>query len=181
MSQVRDVSEEDSFVDLDFPLAAYSRDAASEIVHIGASGQFEGHLIGFTLELHPEWKPKLLENADATFYWGTVAIRSLGQSSDAFVALLVRKYGLPGPARPMLSEIHAQAVGLNTDPRQLEGCPAKMKLFFHSEIEDRYAEVYINVDLEAKVVQFHEKDPEYRVNLVRALTEDALPNHEPES
>ena len=46
-----------------------------------------------------------------------------------------------------------------------------MKLFFHSENGERYAEVFLNIDRQAQVVEIHEKDPEYRQNLIRALTE----------
>ena len=71
------------------------------------------------------------------------------------------------------TEISAQAVGLADDPRRLLEAPVRMKLFFHSEIEGRYAEVFLNVDVPGRVVQFHEKDQEYRQNVVRALRERA--------
>lgn len=65
------------------------------------------------------------------------------------------------------------AVSLGTDPRTLPNIPAKLKLFFHSDIESRYAEVFLNIDLPERLVQFHEKDQEYRKNVIRVLIESA--------
>jgi hypothetical protein len=48
----------------------------------------------------------------------------------------------------------------------------RTKLFFFPDADKRYAEVYLNVDTHASVVQLNEKDNGYRVPLLRALTED---------
>jgi hypothetical protein len=45
-----------------------------------------------------------------------------------------------------------------------------MKAFFFDDGQDeRYAEVYTNIDLREKRLEFREKDPEYRAPLVAAL------------
>jgi hypothetical protein len=93
--------------------------------------------------------------------------------SDALAMALSRLYGLPHAGLRMLPEIRTEAVGLASDPRLIESEPVKMKLFFHSENEDRYAEMFLNIDRRAQTVELHEKDPEYRKDLVRALTERA--------
>ena len=50
--------------------------------------------------------------------------------------------------------------------------PTEMKIFFSdSGPEDKYAEIYINIDTKRGVLQFYEKDPDYRVPLLRALSE----------
>jgi hypothetical protein len=43
-------------------------------------------------------------------------------------------------------------------------------LFFDSGPEDRYAELFINVDAKKRVLEFHEKDEDYRKPLLLALT-----------
>jgi hypothetical protein len=73
----------------------------------------------------------------------------------------------------MLPEIRVEVVGLASDPRLIESKAIQMKLFFHSENEERYAEVFLNIDRPAQIAQLHEKDPDYRKNLVRALSERA--------
>ncbi|MGC3981418.1 MAG: hypothetical protein QM808_09180 [Steroidobacteraceae bacterium] len=163
---------EDGFVDLDLPLVEISEKGSGSL-RLLARGTFEKQMLGFIVEVNPEWKPQQLEGGDAIFYWGTVTLRSLGPASDAFVSLIARLYDQRVEKPRMLAEIKAEAVGLDSDPRKIKTNPVHMKLFFHSESEERYAEVYVNVDVAGKVVQFHEKDPEYRENVIRALTENA--------
>ncbi|HKQ14283.1 MAG TPA: hypothetical protein VJT80_12685 [Steroidobacteraceae bacterium] len=166
------INGEEGFVDLDFPLTSAQRQTA--LAHrVVAQGTYEGKLLGFAAEIHSDWVEKPLEDHGVTFYWGRVTLRSIGEPSDSFVALLSRLYGSTSKAGPMLPEITAQAVGLGDDPRKLPDSPARMKLFFHSESEARYAEVFLNVDISGRIVQFHEKDEDYRENVVRALCERA--------
>ena len=167
--QVRSVGEH-GFVDLDLPLAEVS-DKESGTVRFVTRGAFDNEMLGFAVDVHSEWKAQPLQGADAVFYWGAVTLRSIGPASDAFIRLVARLYGRRIGTPHMLAEIKAQAVGLNSDPRKIKSTPVHMKLFFHSDIEDRYAEVFLNVDAGSKVVQFHEKDEDYRVNVIRALTE----------
>jgi len=166
------VRREEGFVDFDLPLAETDM-LPSGARRLVALGMLEGQQLGFAVEIHPDWKAKPIEDGSITFYWGRVTLRRSGAASDAFVTALSKLYASVAPAKSMLAEINAQAVGLGEDPRKLAETPAKMKLFFHSEIEARYAEVFPNVDLSARLVQFREKDPEYRENLVRALSEHA--------
>ncbi len=44
-----------------------------------------------------------------------------------------------------------------------------MKLFFENEDPDRYAEVFVNVIASEHRIEWHEKDPDYREPLLRAL------------
>ena len=71
----------------------------------------------------------------------------------------------------MVERATAQVVCLGGDPTAVPRQSLKMKFFFNSEGESRYAEVFINLDFDAAVGQFHEKDPEYRLPLLRSLTE----------
>jgi hypothetical protein len=50
-----------------------------------------------------------------------------------------------------------------------------LKLFYEPaeddpKHDDHYAEHYLNIDLATKLIQFHEKDPEYRPAVIHALT-----------
>jgi hypothetical protein len=166
---VRSVGE-DGFADLDLPLTDFSKDPSGEF-RLTARGDFDGRVVGLSVVVGATWKPQ--ENSGFTAYWGTVTLRAIGDASDAFVDLLAKLYGTSISTRRMLPEVVTQAVGLATDPRELMSEPAKMKLFFHTDVEDRYAEVFLNIDRSEKLVQFHEKDPEYRGNVLRALTEAA--------
>lgn len=43
----------------------------------------------------------------------------------------------------------------------------KIKLFFESDDESRYAELYLNIDLPATRLELAERDPDYRGPIVR--------------
>ena len=161
----------DGWVDLDLPLTEFN--GRSNVYRLIAQGLLDRTSVGIGVDIDRHWSPKPTEHKAITFYWGSVTLRSIGPESDAFAMSLSRLYGIPNPALRMLPEIRAEAVGLASDPRLIESQPVKMKLFFHSESDQRYAEVFLNIDRRAQTVEFHEKDREYRKNLVRALTEPA--------
>ena len=75
----------------------------------------------------------------------------------------------------MSKSIAFAVMSLAGDPRAPEQGPVKMKLFYEPAADDpqhdeHYAEHYLNIDLAAKLIQFHEKDPEYRPAIIHALT-----------
>lgn len=168
LREVKSVGE-DGWVDLDLPLTEFSRETNRTVVL--AKGLLNSQSVGFRADLGAKWDAKRTDDGAVTFYWGTATLRSIGRESDAFVNEYARLLGQPGTDRHMLPEIKALAVGLADDPRFIGEKATKMKLFFHSESEERYAEVFLNVDRPGAVVQLHEKDPDYRANLLRALTE----------
>ena len=45
-----------------------------------------------------------------------------------------------------------------------------MKLMFEHDEEERYAECYLNIDVEGQRVEFNEKDQDYRVPLLQCLS-----------
>jgi hypothetical protein len=70
----------------------------------------------------------------------------------------------------MLPAIRASVAGLEGDLAHVLAGVTMMKFFFDSGPENRYAEVFINVDPNRRVLEFHEKDLEYRKPLLLALT-----------
>lgn len=168
--QVR-VIREDGFVDLDLPLTSLSRRASGEF-DVVAQGVLDARPIGFSVVVGAHWTPRQIENTDITVYSGTATLRANADASNVFVEVLAKLYGIPARAR-MLPSVEAKAMGMADDPRELLSSPVKFKLFFHPDDESRYAEMFLNIDPAARVVEFREKDREYRSNVLRALTEPA--------
>jgi hypothetical protein len=166
--QVRSVGE-DGFVDLDLPMSSRTRNPSGSTTFV-ARGILGKDPVGFSIEIHPEWKKSEHEGGAVVFYWGCATIRSIGPASDNFVTALARLYGLSAPNAGMLPIIETEAVGLATDPKGIEANRVMMKLFFNSEsAEEHYAEVFLNIDVPNRMVEFHEKDEDYRKPLLRAL------------
>jgi hypothetical protein len=65
------------------------------------------------------------------------------------------------------------AASLAGDPARLEHERAKMKFFFESDTAERDADFYVNIDVQARSVQFHEKDTDYRLGVVLSLSAEA--------
>jgi len=165
------VSTEEGFVDIDLPIADVRREADGAVA-ITARALIDNVIVGFAIDIRRDWKATPLSGSDF-LYFGKVSLRSLGEDSNRFVALLARLYKVSQPSRPMLVKLELVAVGLADDPSKVMTTPVRMKLFFDPDDEGSgEAEVYVNVDVAARKLQFNEKDPEYREPLVRALTEE---------
>ena len=59
--------------------------------------------------------------------------------------------------------------GLNTDPRNLKTERATIKVFFEYSGEGNHGEAFINIDLASRLLEFHDKDPEYHPGIISSL------------
>ena len=161
------VSEE-GFVDVDLPISEH-RFAKDGTLTVIARGKINDQVVAFAVDVGHAWKEQLVEDAELTIYWGTGHIRSIGQESDAFLTLLANEYGTLTPSSTMAPRSAITMAGLNSNPANLRSEPAKMKVFFEDGGEASYGEVFINIDLDNKVLGFHDKDPEYHQGILSSL------------
>ena len=145
------------------------------------------------------WHEQVEGEGDDAFhsFWGNVRLRSIGEESDRLLQLLADYYGI-APANgskgglvgrlfgkmtnpaTFVTEIDCLAVGIASDPREIEAEQVHMKLFFDDGLEDgRYAEVFLNADLPSGIVMLNEKDEEYRSDLVHWLSLPGYTNANP--
>lgn len=162
------LSKEDGFVDIDLPIVD-SKKTPTGLVSVIARGEVRGKVVAFAVDINPSWKRKLTDDKMIAFYWGSGQFRSVGQESDNFVHLLAEMYQRPDLQASMPARIAVEAVGLANDPSDVFKSPTKMKFFFNSDSDKNYAEVFLNLDIPAKKLEFHEKDPEYREPLLRTF------------
>ncbi len=163
------VVDEEGFADFDFPLAGAERvDDRGWL--ISARGLLNKEAIGFDVRLDGEWKPQDVNDGAFTVFWGTGAIIRSGTESDAFCSLLQEKYQFAGSSSEMPDLVETMVVSLGTDPSRITEEPVKMKMFVEPEgDESEYAEFFLNLDFRGQIIQFHEKDNEYRENLIKAF------------
>ena len=167
--------DEHEFVDID--LLIESVEQTDGMFRITARETLEANCVGIVVTFGAEWDAQTMEDSEFIAYWGHAELSSLGAQSDGLVHHLARLYDLPLPEpKKMLAAIPVRVVGLHCDPSRMADMPVRTKAFFHSDagdspdFEQRYAELFVNVDLAQGVLQLHEKDPEYREPLLRALT-----------
>jgi hypothetical protein len=165
---------EEGFVDLVFALHNHQR-AADGSQHYIATGTHHRKPLGFAFTLPKEWKQGTLGDSGLVTFQAGITVESTGESSDHFVTTLRDLYQIAGPELKMSKSIAFTVISLGGDPRTPEQGPVKMKLFYEPaeddpKHDDHYAEHYLNIDLATKLIQFHEKDPEYRPAVIHALT-----------
>lgn len=161
--------QEEGFQDLVFALSDYSVGRAGD-QKLRATGRHSTQIVAFDVRLGPEWNERPLEGVDVQLYAGSVTLSAVGPESDALVSAVDDLYGTHLSPEKMRRQTEFAALSLEGHPKKLESGPCKLKLFFESEDENRYAEVYLNIDLAGSRVELAEKDEEYRRPLLLALT-----------
>jgi hypothetical protein len=133
------------------------------------AGTYRTTPVAFAILLGPRWKAGRLGDLPLVTYSGTVTLRSLGVQSDHLLAVIDELYGTRQHPTKMRERTDFSGITLGGDPRDLNAAPVKIKLFFESDDETRYAELYLNIDSDAQTVELAEKDADYRSAIVRAL------------
>lgn len=136
-----------------------------------ARGLYRGREVGVLVVLSASWpEAKFDQKVPWTAYKGVITYRSLGPASDSFLHIMDELYGTALHPKSMRAETKFTGISLGGKPNELEKEPVKIKVFYESDDEQRYAELFTNIDLQHRVLQINEKDEEYRKPVVRALT-----------
>jgi hypothetical protein len=163
-------SESDqNFHDLVFQLDAQTKNGNGER-QLRCYGLYRGKRVGFDVALRPSWKAISLGSNLPKSYQGSVELRSLGPESDALVRAVDNVYGTRVSPKSMNASTLFAVISLEGSPEDLSLGPVKLKLFFESDDEERYAELFLNIDQAAGRVHLDEKDPDYRRPVVLALS-----------
>ena len=160
----------DGFIDIDFKIANFAKQPDGTM-HFHARGRLQGQNVGFAIELLPKWKKSPIDKTEQFLYWGNGRFIRTGEETDNFITVVSALYEFPPTASHSQNIVEAEVVGLANDPTLARSEPTRMKFFFNpSGDEDAYAEVFINIVPESNILQFHEKDPEYRKPLITSLS-----------
>ena len=166
-----ELTQEEGFVDITFRVLKHVKQSDGAL-RIYVRGKLQERKVGFAIDILPAWKKSAIENTDQFFYWGDARFIRTGEETDEFISALSHLYGLKVVSRKAKVNVPAQVVGLANDPALILSEPTKMKFFFNPDGEENlYSEVFINVDLRSSILQFNEKDMEYRMPLVSSLSE----------
>jgi hypothetical protein len=148
-----------------------------------AVADLEGHTIGFGFRIpldrwiagRPQTERKL------TFYWSQIWLDSIGPETDRLVQCYADRFDLRTISSPAASITRCAAVALHNGKPPLLTEKCSFKLFFETDDKavdagpenaepESYAELYFNFDLQQKRAWLREKDPAYRLPLMRFLT-----------
>lgn len=149
-----------------FKLCIESKQVNETFLTYTLSAFDEGALIGFKLQIPSK------QNS----FGDGVLFKSLGDTSDRFLKSLYNIYTLNLPKDlQFVKELFCHYTSLNDLPYKGNGERRRdainyMKVFFQSEYEDEYAELYISIDETNKTIEFEEKAYEFRPYVAMFLT-----------
>jgi hypothetical protein len=170
-----DQFSEEGFVDCTFRIAEMSSDAERHRLRLVAS--HDGVEVGLSVVvrrgIRGGFNPDLELIQDHVYRSAVEFLRS-GPESDELISVLAGLYGEPAQRLRMVDAISFTGIALHQDDVDMEIEPIKIKLFGRDsdeEIErDEYFESFFNLDLVSGFVFWNEKDPDYRVPLIRGLS-----------
>ena len=116
-----------------------------------------------------QWRSSRAKEAPITLSTGTLRLRSTGKATEAFVRVLATAYHQK-VEKFEFAEVELAAISLKGDPSRVASTPVQIKVFYESKNEEEYAEAFVNIDLQRGIVQFHEKDPDYRKAVIGFLS-----------
>ncbi|MBV8660125.1 MAG: hypothetical protein JO142_20070 [Burkholderiales bacterium] len=94
--------------------------------------------------------------------------RSIGAESDALLAMLAKAYKVKAPGVHFTKEVFVY--GGTDSIQKIKTSQTDMKVYFTEDPDMKgYAELYTNIDAKAGILEIHEKDPEYRKNIIKAF------------
>ena len=162
-------SLDDDFKDLIFRITSVSKVDENRI-NLVCMAQHNEKIVGFALTIHDNAKPGIIKGEidNSSIIHNGASIHTLNSISNNFLETLAALYDQPKPKEFSQNKIEFTIFPLNENVATLANGKFKFK-FFYDNNEDLYAELYINIDLPNKLLEFNEKDAGYRENIIRVL------------
>ena len=160
------IDTSEGFVDIALPIADITCPTSTRCA-LRVLGSHKGQPVGMTVDVL-DIRPNPDRSVSAGP--GKILLRSDGQITTNFAQLLAQLYKHPQSKFRVPAEIQTSAVTLEGDAARLQTEPVKFKLF-HGEEDGApdYFEMFLNLDVPHHVVEFAEKDPDYRMPILRSL------------
>ena len=162
---------EEGWFDLDLTVTSVT-DEGDYITVVGM-GLFRGNEVGLKVSFRKGVSPAMpnAQPDQTAFAPNGIVYSSIGGASDRLLQAMATLYGVPAPAGKFAARVDVTAIALDQYPVDVTKNATKFKVFFNDGAgqEDEYAELYTNIDIPGQRLELHEKDPEYRASVVRAL------------
>ena len=151
----------------------YEQELENSFVYIG-KGLYNGKTVGLKVEIKKGIVAGLLASGEinkAAFYENGIQFSSIGLESNELVKALSELYNFPTTKQFSNFAISSTIFSLNEVNVDLSKRNYyKFKLFFHENSEDLYSEMFCNINLTKGIIELHEKDEEYRENIIKVLS-----------
>ena len=162
---------EEGWFDIDLGVTAVAADGDHLVVT--GEGMFRGEKVGLKVAFRKDMKPGIVNAGvdQSAFAQGGIEFVSIGEESDQLLTAMATLYGLPPQERRFAKSLAVLSLPLEEKPIDFDRRYIHLKVFFNpKDGPDRYAELFVNLNLPEKRLELHEKDAEYRHNVVAALS-----------
>jgi hypothetical protein len=163
--------EKDDWVDLIFDITESSK-IENEVWTFVCKAKFENSTVGFRLFINDNIEPGIINDKidSANFVQDGLSIMGIGKESDDFINAISSLYGMQSIHKFTSQKLIYTIFPLNNKVAKLEKDKFKFKVFYDDSNEKNlYSEFYINIDLNNKILEFNEKDQDYRENILKAF------------
>ena len=136
--------------------------------------KYENQIVGLKIKIADGIPAGIVNDEidNTNFVANGVEIQSIGTESDKLIEVISNLYEQPKMTKFSSEKLTFTAFPLNREKGILENGKFKFKLFFDDNNEQNlYAEFYMNPDLINGIVELNEKDEEYRMNIVKLLSD----------
>ena len=164
----------EGFVDCTFRIVRQLSSESAYRLHLSASHQ--GETVGFDVVvvkgIRGGFDDRLDLISDHVYHDGVWFFRS-GPESDSLMTILTKLYKLEGEARRMIESFAFTVIALHQDDVNMECHTINLKLFGNDSetfSEEDYFESFFNLSLSDGFAFWNEKDPDYRVPLIKSLS-----------
>lgn len=166
---------EEDFVDLTFKLVAW-KEMPDKTVEFEIKGTYKGEAVGLKAVLKSNLVPGIKNGSEiakgAAVKEGLTFVSS-GSESDRLISALAELYGAKKKIK-MVPEFKFTIFPLEEGPIDFAKRSIRLKLFGNDEgtdqeLEEKYFESFFNIDKPNGIVQWNEKDSEYRAPLINSL------------
>ena len=139
-----------------------------------AAGDYSGNRVALAVAVASGMNPGVVGSIidSSAFLEAGITFESVGSDSDALLAAIADLYSCTMPSSQMRPEIEFVAFPLEGDPKNIESEHLNFKIFHDPDnLNGEYCELFVHVDLPNRSLEIHEKDREYRTNVVKALAQ----------
>lgn len=165
------IEKEGQFNDIYFNITNEIKTDSTHIYII--KGLYNKRVVGLQIEIKNNIGAGISnqEIVGTGFKFDAVKFKSIGEESNEFLIALSKLYNIPTTSDFTKNNLTFSVFSLNENAVNLdEKNYYKMKIFYEDG-EDTEFEIYLNINTEKGEVELHEKDIEYRTNIIKALAQ----------
>lgn len=159
----------EDFKDLVFTITQFNENGDS--YELKVLGLYKGEELGFKVIVKKGMKAGVVDGIidNTAFVKDGVSILSLGKESNLFLKVLSELYRLPVDKR-FVDRFDFTIFPLEGAPDEIKTSHVKFKLFNDTENQDYYCELFLHINYPYSLLQFDEKDIEYRKGVINTLS-----------